>query len=161
MCIRDRLNTSGSYSTCARQTVLQRNCSTLGLPAREDITVIVAKALSQVSHEFPLPYFCLSISNISDQHRLLSAGFYGVILPPRLEVHGKKRSADMKPCPFLLPSLPSPFPLPVIALLQKNSDNQVCIDTNIGRATLRCGISSVVLGSRAGQGTAGMSYFQS
>ena len=43
-----KLNTSGSYSTCTRQTLLERNCLTLGLPVCEDITVIVAKALRQV-----------------------------------------------------------------------------------------------------------------
>ena len=41
-------STSGSYSTCTRQTLLERNCSTLGLPEREDIMVLVVKALSQV-----------------------------------------------------------------------------------------------------------------
>ena len=41
-------NTSGSYSASTRQTLLERNRPTIGLPARENIIVIVAKALSQV-----------------------------------------------------------------------------------------------------------------
>ena len=42
-------STSESYSTCTRQTALERNCLTCGLPARENIIVIVAKPLRQVN----------------------------------------------------------------------------------------------------------------